>query len=543
MLFNLLVMTASALFYGGDESRVLVKTLSGSDCCAALRAIYAGTDAADCVLVTTGGKGLAYCAVLGAANAAFAAPSDGDRNVYVVGGGAVALPTYNVFASGDGQVIRTSPGGFGYVIASPSADGAVAFAPGAFGYVTVSPSADGAVAFAPGAFGYVVTTGDEDDDRVELPSVWIGVRTAPVPAALAAHVGDAGVMVANVVVDSPADAAGLEQYDIIVAFNGADIDEPNDLLEAIGKAGTKRVRISVLRGGKKSTLRIKAAKRAATPGDITFKYDEPADIIDDQVKTRGGVLRLLPGGKLEIKSLGDLKNLPDKLKAFGVFKDLHDGNFHAFNFDALKDLYLDMDDFGIDLDDLKWNLHGNIFKVVPNFDGNFSFQFKMQVDDDGETISITRDSDGKITVERTDEDGDKTTTTYDSDEEFEQDDPDAFERFGKGGVMRFNFGGMKGLHVLPNFKHRLKFQGRWKEQIEKALENLNNTNLRLRRLYDADEKFDAQSQAVAIKLGTDGSIEVTVSEDGKKQTYSFDSKEDFEDSEPDLYERFKEFFE
>lgn len=478
MLFNLLVMTASALFVGGDESRVLVKTLSGDVCCA---------------------------------------------GVSVICDGAAAPLAYNLVTSGDAQIIRTSPGDFSFV--------------------TVSPDADGLVAIAPGAFAYVVTSGDVVDDA-KLPSVWIGVRTAPVPAALAAHVGDAGVMVANVVEGSPADAAGLRQYDIIVTYNGADIDEPSDLLGAIGDAGTKRVRISVLRGGKKNPLRIKAAKRAATPGNITFKYDEPADtIIDDLIKTRGGVLRMLPGGKLELKSLGDLKNLPDKLKAFGLFKDMKDGRFHAFNFDVLKDLQLDMDDFAFNLDELKQNLHGNVFKMFPNFDGDFSFQMKMQVDDDGETISITRGSDGKITIERTDEDGNTTKSIYDSDEEFEDDDPDAFERFGKGGVMRFNLGGMKGLHVLPNFQHRLKFQGQWKDQIEKALESLKGAKIQLRGLDDSDLTFGAKSQAVAIKLDDDGSIELTVSENGKRQTYSFDSKEEFEDSEPDLYERFKEFFE
>lgn len=74
-----------------------------------------------------------------------------------------------------------------------------------------------AVILAPG--GWALAQG--------APEAWLGVHLAPVPPALEAHLaldGD-GVMIQNVILDSPADRAGLDRYDVIIEADGEAVSD------------------------------------------------------------------------------------------------------------------------------------------------------------------------------------------------------------------------------------------------------------------------------------------------------------------------------
>ena len=139
---------------------------------------------------------------------------------------------------------------------------------------------------------------DADEDVIvqQAPAQWIGVRLAPIPEALAAHIGKAGVMVANVAKGSPADTAGLERYDVIVAFDGQKVDDGQDLMQAVGgsKAGTAS-KLELIRGGQKQKLSITPAKRPESD-NVEYKYEEPAQDVLMQPQMQGHVLRMGPGG-------------------------------------------------------------------------------------------------------------------------------------------------------------------------------------------------------------------------------------------------------
>ncbi|MFI5395525.1 MAG: DegQ family serine endoprotease [Candidatus Binatia bacterium] len=97
---------------------------------------------------------------------------------------------------------------------------------------------------------------------------WLGVSIQNVTPALARSFGlkkAQGALVADVTPDGPAARAGLQRGDIIINYDGTDIDEAHQLpaLVAEAKIG-KTVSITVLRQGEKLTLHASVAEVPAT---------------------------------------------------------------------------------------------------------------------------------------------------------------------------------------------------------------------------------------------------------------------------------------
>ncbi len=71
-----------------------------------------------------------------------------------------------------------------------------------------------------------------------------------------------GVAIADVLKDSAAEKAGLKRYDVIIELDGKPVEDGNEFLNRVSmlKPGTK-VKITVLRDGKRKTLTAKLEKR------------------------------------------------------------------------------------------------------------------------------------------------------------------------------------------------------------------------------------------------------------------------------------------
>ncbi len=109
-------------------------------------------------------------------------------------------------------------------------------------------------------------------DKGSVVRGYLGVESQKIDAdmANALHLtGDAvhGALIATVADDSPAQAAGLEPGDVVVAVNGAPVKQPRDLAVAVAeiKPGSKAT-LSVLRDGEKRDLKVTIA---------TLKEDRP----------------------------------------------------------------------------------------------------------------------------------------------------------------------------------------------------------------------------------------------------------------------------
>lgn len=425
----------------------------------------------------------------------------------------------------------------------------------------------------------------EDDDPQSMqtaPDAYIGVRVAPVPGPLAAHLGDKGVMVANVVEGSPADEAGLERHDIIVAVNGEAIDDGNDLVSAIGEAGAgATVKLGVIQHAKHNTLKLTVAKRP--DGAPKFKYEEPDDaVVDNAVQFRGKALRMGPDGQWLLEDLGDLKDLPDKLKLWVNDKGLFDPKDFKFDF--------------------KWSPDDDhTMFVMPNdADGGKAkvrVEVRVESDEDGNCVSICRGSDGKIVVKRKTADGNESEKTYDSMKALAEDDAEAHGMLQKSGAWS-GMGGQKFILQHPSGDELGEWRTRWQEQIERHLneaheqiernmkegraqirreleqarESIDGTRAKLREKR-SQEKSEKRSQeqsekrgaaraewrakgggaaaasgdsaggaqtaasAVSVEKHDDGSITVTSQTDGRNVQRTFESADDLKKADPALYER------
>ena len=103
----------------------------------------------------------------------------------------------------------------------------------------------------------------QDDGEIERS--WLGVQIKPLGEEVAHVLGmnaGEGVMVEDVVADSPADAAGLQTGDVILRFAGQDVESLGDLTRSVStKAAGTQAEIELFRGGETMTLDVTLAKR------------------------------------------------------------------------------------------------------------------------------------------------------------------------------------------------------------------------------------------------------------------------------------------
>ncbi len=98
-------------------------------------------------------------------------------------------------------------------------------------------------------------------DKGRVSRGWLGVLIQDVTRELAESFGmerPQGALVAKVLSDSPAEAAGFQVGDIVLAFNGMEVSRSSDLPPIVGRTrvGTE-VPVQILRDGKAVTLEVR----------------------------------------------------------------------------------------------------------------------------------------------------------------------------------------------------------------------------------------------------------------------------------------------
>jgi serine protease Do len=101
----------------------------------------------------------------------------------------------------------------------------------------------------------------------EVERGWLGVQMQPLTEPLAKAMGRTdtnGVLVDKVMDDSPAAKAGLQQGDVITAYDSKPIKEPRDLaMDVAGTHAGSSVKLTILRDGKEQTVEVAIAKLQA----------------------------------------------------------------------------------------------------------------------------------------------------------------------------------------------------------------------------------------------------------------------------------------
>ena len=108
---------------------------------------------------------------------------------------------------------------------------------------------------------------------------WLGVGVEDVTAKLVKKKKlsvQSGAFITDVIEDSPAEEAGIQEGDVIVKFQGEDIDDSDDLVTNVRKTKPKtEVKIEVNRSGEKKTLTAKLG-RVPQVSTYSFKFDDGA---------------------------------------------------------------------------------------------------------------------------------------------------------------------------------------------------------------------------------------------------------------------------
>jgi serine protease Do len=98
----------------------------------------------------------------------------------------------------------------------------------------------------------------------EVTRGYIGIHFQGLTDELAEAMGlkdKKGALVADVVPDGPADDAGMKRGDVIVSFNGRDVNKGHELPAIVAETPVgKKADVTVIRKGKEKTLKIKVGR-------------------------------------------------------------------------------------------------------------------------------------------------------------------------------------------------------------------------------------------------------------------------------------------
>lgn len=371
---------------------------------------------------------------------------------------------------------------------------------------------------------------------------WLGVSIGNVPEALAAQLdfdGD-GILVLNVVEGSPADRAGLQAHDVILSVDGDAVEgklgHAVDLIKS--REPGDEVEIVVLRAGREQSITVELGSRADAKGTkFEWKFPgSPHADVEESIHTYGKILRKGDNDEWIMEDLGDLE--------------------------ALKDLPAN----------IQMLLPKSGSRSIQVFLRNDDKRIKTTVQRDGNTIAISQEGDGPITVERVDEDGQETTAEYENADLLRDDDEEAFELWenaGRSVTIHLNLDGLgenleqlgenlEDLNFGFNFdleafkdhadewkEHMEEWGKEWKEHIETAVEAGSSG---LPMFFGKDGRSEHPRFMAMRHLGkpkhtfevqTDGTIEVRIRKGGSELVQIFEDADDLARRSPKLYDKYE----
>jgi serine protease Do len=143
---------------------------------------------------------------------------------------------------------------------------------------------------------------------------WMGVAIQEITPALAKSFKlpeqRKGVLISDVNENGPSFQAGLKRGDVVIAFNGKEVQSVSQLRNLVARTTVgKDAEIKVLREGKEQTLRVKVAER---PSDEMLARREPAPSAPSEtIKPPDNVLASLKVQTLDASVMSQL-NIPAK---------------------------------------------------------------------------------------------------------------------------------------------------------------------------------------------------------------------------------------
>ena len=147
------------------------------------------------------------------------------------------------------------------------------------------------------------------------PSVRMGVKVQDLSDGLREYFRapvDRGVLISDVIDDSPAAAAGLRAGDLILSVDGHDVGSPGEIRRALGeREAGDRVPVLVLRDGAETSFDVTVEKAPGRHRSFHFKCCSDDGCDDDDCGSCEGWNSLTPDKRGELEEL--LESLPERL--------------------------------------------------------------------------------------------------------------------------------------------------------------------------------------------------------------------------------------
>jgi predicted metalloprotease with PDZ domain len=109
-----------------------------------------------------------------------------------------------------------------------------------------------------------LSSGTQKKERTKI-SGWIGVMIQDVNEKIAQKAkldSEEGAYVNEVVEDSPADSAGIQECDVIIEFNGKKVFDSDDLAKVVHRTPPEtKINLVIVRDGEKKTLHLTVGKK------------------------------------------------------------------------------------------------------------------------------------------------------------------------------------------------------------------------------------------------------------------------------------------
>ena len=320
------------------------------------------------------------------------------------------------------------------------------------------------------------STGTQDE-----PAAWMGIVMSEVPEPLAVQLGleDQGIMIINVAKDSPAEAAGLQKFDVLLSCEDEELSGDTAELAGIVRQHEPGdvVHCKVIRKAEPLDVTIRLGQQPAGQ-DIHYIYEvHPKTVVTQELKGRGQIIRKDDKGNWVIEDLGDIGE-----------GDISTLFLNVPGLDALGDSFV-------------WEM------------GDKDRTVNIRITEDGKTVEIRREGDEEpITVTRTTEEAGKSDTNtrvYEDEEQLRDEDPEGYKIYMKG----LGEGPSYSFHVVaPQTEDLAKRQQEWALQIRRSVEENRSTwqhalQEALETAREAQEEaMDSYREALKAYEGASGSV-------------------------------------
>ncbi len=381
---------------------------------------------------------------------------------------------------------------------------------------------------------------------------WLGVSVSGSTTTENGVKKKTGVVIGNVIEDSPADLAGLLESDVILAIDGAGIgDDITAFVNAVkSKKAGDAVEVSVLRDGEELPFSVTLGTRSDL-GEGTWKFDlDPVKLgeIEDTVRLRAKMVVRDDDGNWTFKNLGDVEEiagLPHNIKMMLP--------------------------------------HGGQQRSISVMQDNGAVVIETKVEKDGSTLIVEQRDGGEINVTRVDANGKETAEIYADEVILRDADEEAYDAFKNANQNVFVKLDVDGLADPGNYDFKFDFDvdfdaedfqtklielhadldtnlGEAKESyhlamegLEEALKGLRETHgvagpLQLLELKGAGKSpmrigrdfafFGKANQT--FKLQPDGTIEVRIRKGDSELVKVYEDEADFEARDPLNYEKYED---